>query len=149
MAAIRLKDVLALGAGMRAWDHVDTFACSISGPAWRTERISDAAVRRWTRSADRWWRRAALVSTVPLNVKSQGGLGDVPRTLDICARLVDDRDDMVEKGLSWALRCLVAHDPAQVEKFLQTYQDRIGARVRREVRNKVTTGLKNPRRHPG
>lgn len=35
--------------------------------------------RRWARRPDNWWRRAALVATVPLNVKSQGGRGDVSR----------------------------------------------------------------------
>ena len=28
--------------------------------------------------ADRWWRRAALVSTVPLNLAAAGGTGDAP-----------------------------------------------------------------------
>ena len=53
---------------------------------------------------DRWWRRAALVSTVPLNNKTRGGNGDPARTLAICRMLVADRDDLVVKAMSWALR---------------------------------------------
>jgi hypothetical protein len=30
----------------------------------------DQVVAEWAQSKDRWWRRAALVSTVPLNVQS-------------------------------------------------------------------------------
>ena len=34
----------------------------------------------------------------------------------------------------------------RVNRFLAEYEDRLAARVKREVRNKLTTGLKNPRR---
>ena len=87
---------------------------------------------------------AALVATVPLNVKSQGGRGDIARTLGVCERMLDDRDDMVIKAMSWALRELVVHDPHAVAAFLATHDARLASRVKREVRNKLTTGLKNP-----
>ncbi len=146
MTVLTIDDVESLGDGKVAWDHVNTFACSISGPAWRMKRIADSDIRRWTKSDDRWWRRAALVSMVALNVKNQGGSGDVPRTLDICSRLAADCDDMVEKALSWALWCLIGHEPAAVREFLRSNEDLLGARVRREVNNKLETGLKNPAR---
>lgn len=133
-----------LGEGMASWDQVDTFAPYLSGVAWRRGQIGDATIHRWAASPDRWWRRAALVSTVALNVRARGGRGDVPRTLAVCERLVDDRDDMVVKALSWALRAAVEHDREAVEAFLAAHDDRLAARVRREVRNKLATGLKNP-----
>lgn len=51
---------------------------------------------------------------------------------------------MVVKALSWALRVLVAHDPDAVRKFLEENEEVLAARVKREVLNKLTTGLKNP-----
>jgi 3-methyladenine DNA glycosylase AlkD len=138
--------VEALGQGIDSWSSVDGFGRLISGPAWRENRVPDTLIHRWARAEDRWWRRAALVSTVPLNVRARGGTGDVPRTLRVCKMLVDDRDDMVVKALSWALRVLVVHDAEAVRAFLAEYEDRLAARVKREVRNKLTTGLKNPRR---
>ncbi len=60
--------------------------------------------------------------------------------------LVDDRDDMVVKAMSWALRDLIARDAKAVRRFLTTYRGRLAARVVREVDNKLTTGVKNPRR---
>jgi 3-methyladenine DNA glycosylase AlkD len=87
-----------------------------------------------------------LVSTVPLNRKSLGGTGDTRRTLRVCRLLVDDRDDMVVKALSWALRELVRHDPQPVRHFLSKHESDLAARVVREVDNKLSTGLKNPRR---
>lgn len=140
---LRAGEIEQLGAGIDSWGAVDCFACFISGPAWREGRISDSRIHGWARSADRWWRRAALVSTVPLNVRAQGGRGDAARTLAACELLVDDRDDMVVKALSWALRALAVRDATAVRHFLKRYDDRLAALVKREVRNKLSTGRKN------
>ncbi len=139
-------EIEEFGQGMENWGDVDSFARRLSGPAWLKGQVSDALIHEWAHSEDRWWRRAALVSTVALNTRSQEGYGDVPRTLAVCRLLVDDTDDMVVKAMSWALRELVVHDPDAVQEFLSEYEDVLAARVKREVRNKLTTGLKNPRR---
>jgi len=133
------------GRGIDTWWSVDSFARTLSGPAWRQGSVGDELMLRWARSGDRWWRRAALVSTVALNVRSEGGAGDAARTLRVCRQLVDDRDEMVVKAMSWALRELVVHDSKAVRVFLGEYGDRLAPRVMREVRNKLETGLKNPR----
>jgi 3-methyladenine DNA glycosylase AlkD len=135
-----------LGAGIDSWWAVDTFARILSGPAWLRGKVNDDTIAGWAHSPDRWWRRAALVSTVALNMRSHGGLSDAPRTLSVCRLLVADRDDMVVKALSWALRELVVHDAAAVERFLNEYEQSLAGRVKREVRSKLETGLKNPRR---
>jgi 3-methyladenine DNA glycosylase AlkD len=139
-----VEEVERLGEGMADWGSVDAFGCLVSGPAWRRGRLPDAAVHRWAASPDRWWRRAALVSTVPLNLRSRGGTGDAGRTLDICRRLAGDGDDMVVKALSWALRELVVWDPEAVRRFLDDHHGVLAARVRREVLSKLETGRKHP-----
>jgi 3-methyladenine DNA glycosylase AlkD len=135
----------ALGQGINSWWSVDGFARLISGPAWLQGLIADEVVHRWAASEDLWWRRAALVSTVALNTRSQGGPSDIDRTLAVCRLLVDDHEDMVVKALSWALRALVVHNPDAVRAFLVENEGRIAARAKREVRNKLETGLKNPK----
>jgi 3-methyladenine DNA glycosylase AlkD len=135
-----------LGDGMNSWPAVDCFACYLAGPAWREGQIGDSVVRRWSRSRNRWWRRAALVATVPLNNKTRGGAGDSQRTLDICRLLLDDRDPMVVKAMSWALRELAKRDALPVSEFLRKERARLAPQVLREVKNKLTTGLKNPRK---
>ena len=135
-----------LGHGMHSWDTVDDFSRTLSGPAWLRGVASDELIRRWAKSDDLWWRRAALVSTVGLNMRSYGGTGDTLRTLAICEMLAADHEDMVQKALSWALRELVWHDADAVQSFLDVHDDHLAARVKREVRNKLSTGLKNPRR---
>jgi 3-methyladenine DNA glycosylase AlkD len=137
------------GQGMDSWSSVDSFARTLSGPAWLNGQAHDEMFYTWARSKDRWWRRAALVSTVALNLRSKGGPGDVPRTLAVCQVLVNDHDDMVAKAMSWALRELVVHDPQSVSTFLRENETVLAARVEREVKNKLRTGLKNPRAASG
>jgi 3-methyladenine DNA glycosylase AlkD len=133
------------GRGINSWGTVDAFARTLSGPAWLRGQIPDELIHKWVRAEDLWWRRAALVSTVAWNVRSQGGPGDVPRTLAVCRLLVADHEDMVVKALSWALRELVVHDPDAVKVFLKEHEDVLASRVKYEVGNKLRTGLKNPR----
>ncbi len=140
--------LVELAVGLDSWDSVDAFARTLSGPAWVRGLIGDDLIHAWTASSDRWLRRAALVSTVALNRPADGGGADAPRTLAVCDRLVGDRDDMVVKALSWALRELGRRDPVPVQAFLRRHGTRLAARVRREVGQKLSTGLKNPRRRP-
>jgi len=146
LASLVEKDLKLLGRGLNGWNSVDMFACYLSGPVWRERQVSDKVIHRWAHSKDRWWRRAALVSTVPLNSKARGGSGDSRRTLEVCRLLVTDRDDMVVKAMSWALRELSKRDRKAVESFLDEKRGTLSARVLREVRNKLSTGLKNPKR---
>ena len=120
-------EIEEFGQGINSWDTVDTFARWLSGPAWLKGQISDGLIHRWAHSEDRWWR-------------------DAPRTLKVCRLLVDDHDDMVVKAMSWALRELVVHDADAVTGFLEEHEASLAARVKREVRNKLATGLKNPKR---
>ena len=139
-------DLEEFGRGINSWWTVDAFARTLAGPAWLRGQVSDELIHKWACSEDRWWRRAALVSTVALNMRSKGGPGDVPRTLSVCRLLVADHGDMVAKAMSWVLRELVVHDADAVREFLRAHEDVLAARVKREVRSKLTTGLKNPRR---
>ena len=146
MAALTPSAVRQLGKGLSDWASVDTFACSLAGPAWRDGRLPTRQIQSWLRSKNRWERRTAVVCTVALNVPARGGHGDTVRTLAVCRQVVGDPDDMVVKALSWALRSLVAWDRAAVEAFLAEHDRTLAARVTREVRTKLRTGRKNATR---
>jgi 3-methyladenine DNA glycosylase AlkD len=145
IATLTLLEAEQLGNGISSWDQVDAFACYVSGPAWRDGQLNTADIERWSASGDRWWRRAALVSTVPLNNTARGGRGDAERTLIVCDLLKHDRDDMVVKAMSWALRELAKKEPRIVEAYVSRHETELMPRVLREVRNKLVTGLKNPK----
>ena len=146
-----LDDRLAeeMAEGLSDWASVDLFGVTVLGQAWREGRVTDSKILSWTRSPDRWRRRLALVATIPLNSRARGargGRGDSLRTLRVCRALLADRDDMVVKAMSWALRELAKRDPKAVADFIRDEDDRLAPRVRREVLNKLKTGLKSPRR---
>ena len=144
LASLDLATVEALGVGNSSWDEVDGYAIYIAGPAWLRDQIRDTDLRRWAKSEDLWRRRAALVSTVALNTRTHGGHGDAKRTLAIASLLIDDREDMVVKAMSWALRALVPWDRTAVENFLIEHESRLAPRVKREARTKLLTEKKNP-----
>jgi hypothetical protein len=144
IAALTPPAIRRLGRGLDDWAGVDTFACYLAGPAWRQGRLPTRQVHAWLRSKDRWQRRAAVVCTVALNVRARGGRGDVARTLAVCSEVLADRDDMVVKALSWALRSLVEWDRSAVSAFLADHTDTLAGRVKREVTSKLRTGRKNP-----
>jgi len=139
------RDLDKLGEGLADWGTVDAFAVYLLGPAYREGRMSQSELARWARSEDRFRRRAALACTVALNTKARGGHGDAPRTLAICDILLSDRDDLVVKAMSWALRELAARCPQETVHYLDQHETALARRVVREVRNKLTTGKKTGR----
>jgi len=147
-ATISSDQIVELGAGVDSWSSVDCFALYLSGPVWAAGRMSTQTIVEWaslrSTEEDRWWRRAALVSTVPLS--RQGLTTNIPRTLRVCALLMHDRDDMVVKALSWALRELARKHKQAARSFLEENRQTLAPRVLREVECKLTTGLKSPRK---
>ena len=143
LALIDLRELEILGRNLDNWATVDTFSVLISGWAWRENQISDGNVLNWLKSDNRWWRRTAVVSTVALNLKARGGTGDAKRTLLICEKVIHDRDDMLVKALSWALRELSKSNKPAVEEFMAKHNHNLAGRVKREVYTKLETGRKN------
>ena len=125
------------------WISVDYFGAIVVGCAWRENFVSTKKVKRYLESDDYWIRRIAIVSTVSLNQKARGGIGDSERTIKICRLVVDDHEEMIVKALSWALRELAKIDKEPVIEFVNEYENRLHKKVLREVKNKLETGLKN------
>jgi hypothetical protein len=146
LKSIDKETVEELGQGMASWPETDGFGMILAGPAWLNGRLEDRDIVGWAKSRDLWWRRAALVATTGLNNKSRGGRGDAARTLAIVELLIDDREDMIVKAVSWALRMLAPWQPAAIAQFMEAHSGQLAPRVKREVSNKLKTGLKNPRR---
>lgn len=144
LKALSKEQVLELGQHLDNWASTDSYCTMIAGWHWREGTLPDSQIMKWLKSENRWMRRVGVVCTVPLNIKSRGGTGDTQRTLMVCEKVIDDRDDMVVKALSWALRELSKTDKPAVETFLKQHWDRLHGRVRREVTTKLETGRKNP-----
>jgi 3-methyladenine DNA glycosylase AlkD len=139
-ATVGVAEVEDFAGRIASWYATDAFGTILSGPLWAKGRLPEAMFVAWSRSESRWLRRSALVATVGLNASRP----DPGRTFPLCLALAADRDDMVEKATSWALRYLSQKDRDAVWAFMDEHDGKFAARVRREVRNKLATGLKNP-----
>jgi 3-methyladenine DNA glycosylase AlkD len=142
-AQLTLDDLLSLGTGLNSWFSVDCFAVYLSGPMWAQGNLTIETIAQWAQNENRWWRRAALVSTVALSRRRNRE--DLRQVLQICTQLAADRDDMVVKALSWALREVAKKHKEAATDFLAEHSQTLPARVIREVTNKLTIGLKTPR----
>ncbi len=141
--ALVYEDLADLGVNLDNWASVDHYSVGIFGVLWGKGVVKDDHIDRLLRSENHWERRVAVVSTVALNLKSRGGTGDTPRTLSVCERVVDERHDMIQKALSWALRELSKRDREAVSGFMDEYGHRLAKRVVREVNHKLDFGTKN------
>lgn len=87
-------------------------------------------------------RRLGLVASVYLNT---GGTQYGEWTLSQVDSLIDERDPMITKAISWSLRQMTRHQASIVEAYVDSRADRMAALPRREVRNKLRTGRKSGR----
>jgi 3-methyladenine DNA glycosylase AlkD len=141
-AALTEAQIVDFAGRIASWYATDAFGTILTGALWAKGRLPDALIDRWSRADDRWLRRSALVATVGRNAS----VPSPAATLAICLRLAGDADDMVEKAVSWALRYLSQKEPEVVASFMAEHGEKFRPRVKREVRNKLSTGLKNPQR---
>jgi len=143
LKSLKQEQILSLGLRLDNWASTDAYGTMIAGWHWREGTLPDSQILNWLKSDDHWYRRLAVVCTVPLNIRSRGGTGDPKRTLMICRKVIADRDDMVVKAVSWALRELSKADKKTVEDFMEEYSEQVHSRVRREVTATLETGRKN------
>jgi 3-methyladenine DNA glycosylase AlkD len=69
---------------------------------------------RWTKSGNRWLRRASAVCLI-YSIRRKEHLGDVLETADA---LLTDPDIMVQKGYGWMLKEASNHYPTQIFDFV-------------------------------
>jgi 3-methyladenine DNA glycosylase AlkD len=140
---LEYRDLSSLGRNLDNWASVDHYTVGIFGVLWGRGVVKDEHIEALLESGNFWDRRVAVVSTVALNLKSRGGRGDTVRTLAVCERVVDERHDMIQKALSWALRELSKRDRNAVSLFMERHEKRLASRVIREVSHKLDFGTKN------
>lgn len=106
----------------RGWSHVDDF-CGYVMPAVleRHRRETVALFGRWSRSPNLWKRRASVVTFVRKVAATGAHVDDVLR---LCDRLVDDPEDLVRKGVGWALKDNLRAEPERVIAYVKDLRRR-------------------------
>jgi 3-methyladenine DNA glycosylase AlkD len=119
---------------VRNWSHCDgvstwLIAASIANRPELTTRLA-----RWTKSKNRWKRRAAAVSLI--QEAKQGR--NTETIFQICGLLRDDADDMVRKGVGWLLKETYPKRPREALAFLDDWRARAPRLVLRLAAEKMT-----------
>jgi 3-methyladenine DNA glycosylase AlkD len=102
------------------WADHDALASFLLGPMIAVETKRAKAVFPWAKSRDRWHRRAAAVSLIRA-IRQKKCRREV---VQVSNSLLDDNDDMVQKGLGWLLREAVKYDPEFALPYLRKIRDR-------------------------
>ena len=115
------------------WAHTDSIAPHIFGELVEMYPALPIKVFKWTKSSNRWMRRASAVTYV-LHARHGKFHEWVYRTADI---LLGDEDDMVRKGLGWMLKCASQSDEASVVDYLLRNHDKTSRLVLRYATEKM------------
>ena len=115
------------------WANTDGMCTGLISETVRKDPKLVERLLDWTNSENRWRRRAAVVSLVPIARKGEM-LNDVFRLAD---RLMEDPDDMVQKGVGWLLKEASKRHPEEVREYLLRWRLKTSALVLRYASEKL------------
>jgi 3-methyladenine DNA glycosylase AlkD len=92
----------------------------------------------WTVSENRWRRRAAAVSLVP--IARRGEMLDA--VFLVANRLMEDGDAMVQKGVGWLLKEASKEHSSEVRDYLLCWREKTSALVLRYASEKLPKGMR-------
>lgn len=119
---------------VRNWAHADGVASWLLAASIANEPELRFELRKWTRSENRWKRRASAVAL--LQEAKQGR--HTESVFEIADALIDDRDDMVEKGVGWLLEETYPKRPRETVEFLLPRRERASRTTLRYAAEKMT-----------
>jgi 3-methyladenine DNA glycosylase AlkD len=102
------------------WSDHDALVHDLIAPMIAAKPVRAKAVFRWAKSKNRWHRRAACVALI------RGSRANLffPEIVRLSNQLLDNQDDMVQKGLGWLLRETAKYDPKRTVPYLMKIRKR-------------------------
>ena len=103
------------------WAHCDSIAPTLLAACIANEPALMRQLTKWTKSSNRWKRRAAAVALL-----REGKAGRNTEFLfAIADQLIDDSDEMVQKGVGWLLKETYPKQPRLCMEFIIPRLDRM------------------------
>jgi len=100
---------------IKNWANIDMLCGWLITPMVIKDKSKINIIFEWTKSKNRWRRRAAAVSLVKPVRK---GIY-CKQAMQIAEKLIEDEDNMVQKGVGWLLKETGGVFPDQVVKFVK------------------------------
>lgn len=120
------------------WATTDLFCTKIIVELIKQEPSLAQELFKWTASENRWRKRSAVVSLVPIARK--GGMLDT--VFMLAEPLMKDDDDMVQKGVGWLLKEASHEHPDEVRMFLLSWKSDSPALILRIASEKLPKELR-------
>ncbi|HVX66655.1 MAG TPA: DNA alkylation repair protein [Bryobacteraceae bacterium] len=96
------------------WANCDGLATWLLAGAIANEPALIARLQTWTAAPNRWKRRAAIVALLQEAKRGR----NTAEIFETAQALLQDADDMVQKGVGWVLKEAYPARPAEVMEFL-------------------------------
>ena len=114
---LQYEKVDRLPEDFRSWSHVDALCIDVLQPLlWNYRDDTLALLQQWNQSANQWKRRASVVTFVRKVGKSGLFTDEVIR---FCDTLIEDKDELVQKGVGWALKDNLRSAPARILAYIE------------------------------
>ena len=117
-----LHDLTSLIQRFAGWSVTDAFCIEVLQPLLRrqpTDMLDLMAA--WSGAESRWMRRASVV----IFTRKIGASGRYTEEgIAACERLIGDADDLVQKGVGWALKDLMRGDRQRVYRYVLELRSR-------------------------
>jgi len=104
------------------WGNTDLFCSEVLRPM--LEKMPEKIIkllRKWNKSENRWKRRASVVTFTRSTAKSGKFIDEA---LDLCENLIWDDEDLVRKGVGWALKDNMRADKDRVIEYVKSLRRR-------------------------
>lgn len=122
-----------------SWADHDALVHCLIAPMMVAEPARTRNVFRWAKSRDRWHRRAACVALIR-GARARMFFQEIVRLSGV---LLDDEDDMVQKGLGWLLRETAKFDARRTVPYLMKIRGRAPRLVLRTACETLPKEVKN------
>jgi 3-methyladenine DNA glycosylase AlkD len=103
-----------------SWADHDSLVHDVLAPMIAAEPARCREVFSWAKSPNRWRRRAACVALIR-GTRERRFFREIVR---LSNQLLDDEDDMVQKGLGWLLRETAKADPQRTVPYVMKIRKR-------------------------
>ena len=112
----------SIGEDFRSWSHVDFFSTKVNPSIlFNYPEQTLQFLEKWNHSPNRFKRRASVVTFILDVAKSGRFLDD---TLRFCENLIWDDEDIVRKGVGWALKVNMSYSPRRVLEYVKDLRRR-------------------------
>ena len=120
------------------WASIDTFTTDVVVEAVRRDPQLVDRLLQWTQSPNRWRRRASAVTLV--RIARRGDM--LEEAFAITDKLMEDPDDMVQKGAGWLLKEASKNHSQEVHDYLIRWKPKTTGLILRYASEKLPQELK-------